>query len=134
MENDALRMINEFRDKINIKSKTVENSTDEKIIISERNRDGAKIWLERIDNTNEYIIKTNKNFVLEYSRIIFDSIPDDALIFDFNWDGKKTLCRAFDPSGGPYISVGSNINEKYKLVRIYRDYNNNQLKFVINNI
>lgn len=105
-----------------------------KIIITDCNRDGAKIWLERIDNTNEYIIKTDKNFVLEYSRIIFDSIPDDALIFDFNWDGKKALCTAFDPSGGPYISVGSNINEKYKLVRIYRDYNSNQLKFVIDNI
>lgn len=92
-----------------------------KIIITNRNRDGAKIWLEHLyDNT--YKLNTNKSFVLEYIRIIFDNIPDDSLIYDFNWNGKKANCNAIDPSGGPFISVGE-IFDGYKITRIYNKEN-----------
>ena len=105
---------------------------DEIILISNRNRDGAKLWLQQIGNSNQYVLKTNKDYVLEYARVIFDDVPDDAEIFDFNWNGRKAICRAYDPSGGPYITVGEKINEKYSIGRIYVDYNNDkQLKFSI---
>ena len=51
-----------------------------KIIVTNRNRDGAKIWLERVKRTNEYILHTDKEFVLQYSRIIFDTLPDDTAV------------------------------------------------------
>lgn len=105
------------------------------IIVSQRNRDGAKLWLEQIGDSNQYILRTNKPFVLEYCRVIFDEVPQDALIYDFDWGTKKALCRAYDPSGGPYISVGEKITNEYKVVRIYVDYNDNkQLKFSIQKI
>ena len=91
---------------------------DDRIIIVDYNRDGAKIWLELIYD-DVYSLKTDKPYVLEYMRLIYDSVPDDALIYDFNWNGKKAICRAVDPSGGPYISVGDIINKKYKILRIY---------------
>lgn len=105
------------------------------IIVSQRNRDGAKLWLEQIGDSSQYILKTNKPFVLEYCRVIFDEVPQDALIYDFDWGTKKGLCRAYDPAGGPYISVGSNITKDYKINRIFVDYNDNrQLKFSVEKI
>jgi len=41
---------------------------------------------------------------------------------------------ALDPEGGPYISIGSILYEKYKVVRIYRDYNDNKIKFIVDEI
>lgn len=109
---------------------------DKKIIITEKNRDWAKIWLEQIDDTNEYTIHTDKDFVLQYARILYDRLPEDATEYDFLWNVDninfkgiiKASCTAYDPSGGPFISVGSKINEKYYIKRIYRD---DKLKFVI---
>ena len=76
-----------------------------KIIVTDGNRDGAKIWLEHLyDNT--YKLNTDKSFVLEYMRVIFDNVNDDSEIYDFNLNGKKANCNAIDPSGGPFISVG----------------------------
>lgn len=102
------------------------------LIICDKNRDGAKIWLEQVENTNEYTIHSDKPYVLEYCRVIYDSVPENATIFDFNWDGKKAICKAFDPSGGPYIAVGGKINEG-TISRIYVDYTSEAptLKFVI---
>lgn len=100
----------------------------DKILICERNRDGARIWLERVGETNDYTVHTDKPFVLNYARIIYQDVPDDALIYDFNWNGKKAICSAYDPSGGPYISVGASINEQYKIGRIFND---TELKFSI---
>lgn len=93
-----------------------------KIIITDRNRDGAKIWLEHLyDNT--YKLNTDKSFVLEYMRVIFDNLPDDSSTYDFNWNGKKAKCNAIDPSGGPFISVGETF-DGYKITRIYNKGNN----------
>lgn len=110
-----------------------------KIIITNRNRDGAKIWLERVKRTNEYILHTDKEFVLQYSRIIFDTLPDDTEVYDWelkytNQDPPKLVkikCNAFDPSGGPYISVGSEIIKNHIIQRIYNDKETNNTMFTI---
>lgn len=92
-----------------------------KIIITDRNRDGAKIWLEHLyDNT--YKLNTNKSFVLEYMRVIFDNVPNDSPTYDFNWNDRKANCNAIDPSGGPFISVGETF-DGYKITRIYNKEN-----------
>ncbi len=94
---------------------------DSRIILTNYNRDGAKIWLEQI-NDDIYSINSNKRYVMEHMRIIYDDVPDDAEIYDFNWNnGKKAICYALDPSGGPYIALGTIIDNKYKVIRIYGD-------------
>lgn len=105
-----------------------------KIIITNRNRDGAKLWLEKVGETNDYTIHTDKKFVLEYCRIIFNNINEDVEQYDFILNDKKCKCEAFDPSGGPYISVGTTFDDKYKVIRIYRDYTDNLTKFSISKI
>lgn len=103
------------------------------IIVSERNRDGAKIWFERIEDNN-FIIKSDKDWVLEYMRYIYTDVPNDAIIFDFEYNNKKGIYNAIDPSGGPYISVGDEfetVNGKYKLSRIFNK--NNDTIFVLQN-
>lgn len=110
-----------------------------KIIVTNRNRDGAKIWLERVKRTNEYILHTDKEFVLQYSRIIFDTLPDDTEVYDWelkytNQDPPKLVkikCKAFDPSGGPYISVGEEIIKNHIIQRIYNDSETNNTMFTI---
>ncbi len=69
------------------------------IIITERNRNGAKIW---IDDNN--ILQSNEPYVLEYSRYF--------LSCDYNKD-KSTLDQAMsiDPSGGPMINVGDHFKK-----------------------
>ena len=103
-----------------------------KIIICNKNRDGAKIWLERINHTNEFTLHSDKDFVLEYSRIIFDILPEDSEEFDFKFGNTKAKCKSYDPSGGPFISVGQELGD-FKIERIYRDYTleNPLLKFVV---
>jgi hypothetical protein len=91
---------------------------DKIIKITDRNRDGAKLWFEQIDN-NIYAIKTDKNFVLEYCRFIFENIPADSIEYDHIYNDRKVKYKSFDPSGGPFISVGDVIAEKYKLKRIF---------------
>ena len=68
------------------------------IIITEKNRDGAKIWID--DN---HILQSNKPYVLKYARLIYN--PDMKYI------------EAVDPSGGPMISLGSTI-KNYKITAI----------------
>jgi hypothetical protein len=83
------------------------------------NRDNAKLWFEKVDGDN-YILNTDPNhkYVLEFARIIYDVVPEDAEIFDFCWNNEKGICRAYDPSGGPYINLGFEVEDK-KVVRIY---------------
>lgn len=94
---------------------------DKIIKITDRNRDGAKLWFERIDNINKniYTIKTDKNFVLKYCRFIFENIPADSVEYDHVYNESKVKYKSFDPSGGPFISVGDIISDKYELKRIF---------------
>ena len=95
----------------------------EKIVISKRNRDIAKIWLERIED-NKYVIKSDKQYVLDYMRYMYDKVPNDAMIYDFEYnDGTKGIYTAIDPSGGPYINLGYEI-ENYKVIRFLSEDNN----------
>ena len=73
------------------------------------NRDGANMWLEQIEETNDktslWQLKVDKEhlYCLKYIRVIFEKYPSEIL--------------AVDPSGGPYISIGSELeNGKYKII------------------
>jgi hypothetical protein len=99
------------------------------IKIIDKNRDGAKLWFEQIDNSNIYTIKTNKDFVLEYCRFIFEALPEDSIEYDHIYNERKVKYKSFDPSGGPFISVGDVICEKYKLKRIFVE--NKMTKFIL---
>lgn len=91
----------------------------EQISIKNQNRENQNIWFEK-ESDNLYTIHTTSNYALEYSSINYDEVPDDAEIFDFCWsDGRKGIIHSFDPSGGPYISVGHYTIEGNTVSRIF---------------
>ena len=92
------------------------------IILTSRNRDNAVLWLERVEGNN-YVLKSSIDWVLEYMRFIYTEVPNDAMIFDDEFNGKKCIYNAIDPSGGPYISLGYEI-ENYKVVRFFKKDDN----------
>ena len=73
------------------------------------NRDGANLWLEKIENidnnTSWWILKVDKkhSYCLEYMRIIFKKYPSEI--------------EGIDPSGGPMLSLGNKLeNNKYEII------------------
>lgn len=99
----------------------------ERISITNQNRERQNIWFEKEDD-NLYTIHTTSNYALEYASINYTDVPTDAEIYDFCWEnGKKGLISSFDPSGGPYISVGDYEIEGKKVVRIF--YKDNYIHF-----
>ena len=104
---------------------------DKIIKITDKNRDGAKLWFEQIDN-NIYTIKTDKNFVLEYCRFVYENIPEDSIEYDHIYGENKVKYKSFDPAGGPFISVGDIISNKYEIKRIFVE--NKMTKFFIEEI
>lgn len=93
------------------------------------NRDGASLWFEQVD-TNEYILNVDEKhkYVLEYACMNYETVPDNAMIYDCYINGKKGLYHSFDPSGGPYICLGYDTGFG-KVKRIYESHG--QLRFVI---
>ena len=89
----------------------------DKIIITNNNRDGAKLWFEN-ECDDLYTIHTNKDYVLEYCCINYETLNDDAEEYDFTPNDKKGKIMSFDPSGGPYISIGFEVDNK-KVTRIF---------------
>jgi hypothetical protein len=101
----------------------------EKILLTNCNRDGAQIWFEPVGD-DVYTIHSNKSYVLEYTRFIFERAPADAELYDHIYsDGTKVFYKAFDPSGGPYIEVGRQIGNK-RIVRIYVKDNKTLFKII----
>ena len=78
---------------------------NDNVIITNRNRDNAKLWFEHYDN-NLYTIHSDIDWVLDYARVI----------------GNKEAIEAFDPSGGPFISIRDKFENK-ELKRIFIDDN-----------
>ena len=78
-------------------------------IIKLHNRDGANLWLEKIEDLEPHISKyqlkvdDDQKYCIEYSRIIGD-YPKEI--------------EAIDPSGGPFISIGDEFENKYKIINI----------------
>ena len=68
----------------------------------------ANLWLEQCDD-DSWELKSNKDYILKYMRIIYNDSKNHNKIF------------AIDPSGGPFISVGYKIG-KYKVSEIRKDY------------
>lgn len=97
-----------------------------RIYITTENREGQRIWFNKISE-NTYTIDTDSNYALNYARFLYQDVPDDACIYDFEHNGKKGIYTAFDPSGGPFMDVGNYKIEGKTLVRIY--YNNGTLTF-----
>lgn len=96
------------------------------INITSQNRENQNIWFEK-EEDNLYTIHTTSKYALEYACINYEPVPDDAEIYDACWNGKKGLIHSFDPSGGPYISIGNYEIEGKKLSRIF--YENDKLYF-----
>lgn len=76
------------------------------------NRDGADLWLEKTDKeieSNIYVWKLTVDdehrYVLRYCRYIYENGFDSNII-------------SVDPSGGPYLSLGDEFENKYKIVQI----------------
>ena len=97
-----------------------------KIDITNQNREGQKIWFEMVE-PNLYTIHTTSSYALEYARFIYEDVPSDSMLFDFEHNGKKGIYQAFDPSGGPYIGVGNYKINGETVVRIF--YKDNKLLF-----
>jgi hypothetical protein len=78
-------------------------------IIKLFNRDGANLWLEKIEDLEPYISKwqlkvdSGHNYCLKYLRII-GNYPEDI--------------EAGDPYGGPFISLADEFEGKYKIIEI----------------
>lgn len=72
------------------------------------NRYNANIWLEHIDK-DLWELKSQKPEDLQYMRIIFE-------------DDNKSV-YAVDPSGGPFLSIGTivGIEEKYIIKEIFKN-------------
>lgn len=92
------------------------------ILLINCNRDGSKVWLEHVKD-NIYTIKATKEYILEYASENYDALPLDAENYDMKFTDQygevhKGNIVSFDPSGGPYISIGS-IYEGYIIKRIF---------------
>jgi len=83
------------------------------------NRDGADLKLvqKHLKEIEPYItewkLKVDKehSYVLEFCRFIGEHQVDGNKV---NWD----VIEAIDPSGGPFISLGDEFENKYKIVKI----------------
>lgn len=81
-----------------------------KDIIRLFNREGAKITLVKVkdldsENSEWKLVVDNKHsYCLRYVRYIYS---EDETIY------------ALDPSGGPFISVGSIYEDNYQIIKIY---------------
>lgn len=100
---------------------------NKKINITHQNREGQNIWFEKVGE-NLYTIDSTSDYALQYSTINYDALPNDAEEYDFCWEcGTKGNIHSFDPSGGPFISVGNYEIEGKKVSRIF--YENKQIHF-----
>ena len=83
------------------------------------NRDGANLKLvqKHLKEIEPYIteweLKVDKehSYVLEFCRFIGEHQIENNKV---NWD----VIEAIDPSGGPFISLGDEFENKYKIVKI----------------
>lgn len=105
----------------------------QKINITNQNRDliynhNKHLWFEK-ESDNLYTIHTDLDYLLEFSCINYDELPEDADEYDFistDQYGKQHKGRivSFDPSGGPYISLNNYIIGNRPVVRIYQENGN----------
>lgn len=86
------------------------------------NRCGANMYLYRNDDATpiepniyewELTVDSRHNYVLEYCRYMGEYENTENLKHV-----KWLFIEAIDPSGGPFISVGDEFENKYKIVKI----------------
>ena len=92
-----------------------------RLYITNENREGQRIWFNKVDDRT-YTIHSDSKYALKYACLNYEPVPSDAIIYDFDINGKKGIYTSFDPAGGPYIGVWH-----YKIVGIsvIRIYDNN---------
>jgi len=80
------------------------------------NRDGANLWLECTHEEVEpnifvwaLTVDPEHSYVLEYCRFIGELAKSKI-----GWENIESI----DPSGGPFISLGDEFENKYKIVKI----------------
>jgi hypothetical protein len=80
--------------------------------------DGARLLLNRIRDTNEYLLSVDSDhiYVLDYVTVTTPPGMDKDYI-------------SIDPSGGPLLHVGCEVSDGVKLTRIFRD--DEMTKFVL---
>lgn len=102
----------------------------EKINITNQNRDlrynrGKHLWFEPVESKeNTYTLHSDLDYLLEYACINYDEVKfiTDADFVSIDQFGNSHMGKihSYDPSGGPYMSVGNyTINGKV-LKRIYQ--------------
>lgn len=84
-----------------------------KKIIPLFNRDGNKVYLEQKEN-NIYYLRGDEEALMAVG-VTFDGSPDNI--------------KAVDPSGGPYISIGSKTTEGYEVESIESTKEGFKIKF-----
>lgn len=87
--------------------------TKKNIIDLKKNRDFNRVWLEEVEpNTNKYKLCCDAEWALNYACVNFEYIPEDSTEYDAIYSDKKCKIISVDPSGGPYLSVDSKIDNK----------------------
>ena len=82
------------------------------------NRDRANLVLKKLEKVEPNIFRwklevdDKHDYVLEYCRFIYQGDPNS-----------NSNIESIDPSGGPFISIGDEFENKYKIVRIYNTNN-----------
>lgn len=101
----------------------------DKIDITNQNRERQTIWFEREDE-DIYSIHSTSEYALQYAGISYDEVNlDNGVQEDDVINGKPVVIHSFDPSGGPFMAVGSyKINDKI-LIRIFFDKAAKEFRF-----
>lgn len=97
-----------------------------RLYITNENREGQRIWFNKVADRT-YTIHSDSNYALKYACLNYEPVSSDAMIYDFDINGKKGIYTSFDPSGGPYIGVGHYKIDGKTVIRIYD--NNGTLTF-----
>lgn len=84
-----------------------------KKVIPLLNRDGNRVYLEQKEN-NIYYLRGDKEALMAVG-VTFDGSPNNI--------------KVVDPSGGPYISIGSEITEGYVVESIESTKEGFKIKF-----
>lgn len=92
------------------------------INIQFQNREHQNLWFEELTE-NTWELKTDSNYAMKYASVNYEPVNSDTEA-DFVMTDQYGVERmgkiiSFDPSGGPYMSVGNYKIDDKKVVRIH---------------
>jgi len=68
------------------------------------NRDGSEVWIEKVGEEGWWQLRMKPNLLFSFTRLLYEE------------DGQRIY--AVDPPGGPFLSVGMKIEERYMIEEI----------------